>query len=349
MERPRAFRLEVSGWLAALEAEMRACFPEPRLPALFPFYGMMAYHLGWQDASFRPAEGPSGKRLRPLLCLLAMEAAGGDWERALPAAAAVELVHNFSLVHDDIEDRSSLRRGRPTLWSLWGVPQALNAGDGLFTLGRAALLRLRGHGFPAETVLEAVSLLDRAILRLCEGQYLDLAFQGRLDVDEAAYLQMIAAKTAALLEAAVELGALLAGGDAETRAALRSYGHALGMAFQVQDDVLGVWGEEERTGKPRAADIVERKLGLPAVYALERAGPAGRDVLERVYGGAGPVTEEEVAAVLTVLEEVGSRSYAEGMAARHCAEALEALGRLPAGPAQEALGEVARSLLGREA
>ncbi|MGC9023577.1 MAG: polyprenyl synthetase family protein [Chloroflexia bacterium] len=337
-----------SGWLAALEAEMRACFPAPP-PALLPFYGMMAYHLGWQDASFRPREGPAGKRLRPLLCLLAVEAVGGQWERALPAAAAVELVHNFSLIHDDIEDRSPLRRGRPTLWRLWGLPQALNAGDGLFTLARAALLRLREYGFPAETVLEAAALLDRAVLRLCEGQYLDLSFEGRLDVDEAAYLGMIAAKTAALLEAALELGALLGGGDAEARAALRSYGHALGLAFQVQDDILGVWGREERTGKPQAADVVERKLGLPAVYALGRAGPAGRDILEHVYGGRGAVTPEEVDAVLAVLEELGARGYAEGVAARYCEEALAALGRLPAGPARESLEEVARSLLGREA
>lgn len=337
-----------SGWLAALEMEMRACcFPDPP-PVLLRFYGMMAYHLGWQDASFRPTEGRTGKRLRPLLCLLAAEAVGGVWERALPAAAAVELVHNFSLIHDDIEDRSSLRRGRPTVWNLWGVPQALNAGDALFTLARSALLRLRRYGFPAETILEAIAVLDRAVLRLCEGQYLDLSFEGRLDVDEAAYMEMIAAKTAALLEAALELGALLGGGDAATIAALRSYGYALGMAFQVQDDILGVWGKEERTGKPQAADIVERKLGLPAVYALERARPAGRSSLERVYGGRGKVTKEEVAAVLAVLEEVGSRPYAERVATRYCEEALGALGRLPAGPAREALEEVARSLLGRE-
>ncbi len=336
-----------SGWLATLEAEMRVCFPDPP-PALFPLYGMIAYHLGWRDASFRPAEGRGGKRLRPLLCLLAAEAVGGEWERVLPAAAAVELVHNFSLIHDDIEDRSSLRRGQPTVWRLWGVPQALNAGDALFTLARSALLRLCRYGFPAETVLEAIALLDRAVLRLCEGQYLDLSFEGRLDVDEAAYLEMIAAKTAALLEAASELGAFLGGGDAAMIAALRSYGYALGMAFQVQDDILGVWGQEERTGKPQAADIVERKLGLAAVYALGRAGPAGRSTLERVYGGKGEVTAAEVAAVLAVLEEVGSRSYAEGVAARYCEEALGALGRLPAGPARKALEEVARSLLGRE-
>lgn len=337
-----------SGWPAALEAEMRACFPDPVPPALLPFYGMMAYHLGWQDASFRPTEGRVGKRLRPFLCLLAADAAGGEWGRVLPAAAAVELVHNFSLIHDDIEDRSPLRRGRPTVWNLWGVPQALNAGDALFTLARSALLRLRRYGFPAETVLEAIALLDRAVLRLCEGQYLDLSFEGRLDVDEAAYLEMIEAKTAALLEAALELGALLGGGDAATTAALRTYGYSLGMAFQVQDDILGIWGQEERTGKPWAADIVERKLGLPAVYALERAGPAGRSTLEQVYGGKGAVTEAEVVAVMAVLEEAGSRSYAEKVAARYCEEALGALSHLPAGPARESLEEVARSLLGRE-
>ena len=348
MERQSWFA-RFQGHLAAVEAEMRACLPPAGVPSLAPFYGMMGYHLGWQDAAFRPARGREGKRLRPLLCLLGCEATGARWERALPAAAAVELVHNFTLVHDDIEDSSPLRRGRPAAWKLWGVPQAINAGDGLLIVARMALFRLRQRGLPPEVVLQAVEVLDQAILRICEGQYLDLSFEGRLDVSENAYAGMIARKTAILMETALHLGALAGGGGEKVIAALGAYGHALGLAFQVQDDLLGVWGEEERTGKPAAADIRGRKLGLPVVHALAQARPGDRAVLERVYGGEGPVGQDDVAAVLAVLERAGSREYVQEVAAHYHQEALRALEAVPAGPAREALAEIAAALVGREA
>jgi geranylgeranyl diphosphate synthase type I len=335
--------------LAAVEAEMRTNLPPAALPSLVPFYAMMAYHLGWQDAAFQPVRSRAGKLLRPLLCLLASEAVGGPWQQALPAAAAVELVHNFTLIHDDVEDNSPLRRGRPAVWSQWGVSQAINAGDGLFTVGRLALFRLRGQGLPAEVILQAVEVLDRAILRICEGQYLDLSFEGRLDVDEAAYSEMIARKTAALVEAAMHLGALVGGGSPAAAAALRAYGHALGLAFQVQDDILGVWGAEEHTGKPAAADLYGRKLGLPAVQSLARVTGEDRPILERVYGGVGPVTEEDVAAVLGVLQRAGTRECLEKVVGQYHALSLASLEGVPAGPAREALREIPAALLGREA
>jgi geranylgeranyl diphosphate synthase type I len=333
--------------LQAVEEEMRAVLALDGPAELLPFYGMMDYHLGWRDAAFGPVEAPAGKRLRPLLCLIACEVTG-PWQTALPAAAALELVHNFTLIHDDIEDNSPSRRGRPTVWKLWGVPQAINAGDGLFILARNALLRLHDRGVPAKVVLEAVTLLDRTILRLCEGQYLDISFERRLDVAEAAYTGMIARKTAALLEASVHLGALVAGADAAVIAALRSYGQSLGLAFQVQDDLLGVWGEEEWTGKPAAADVYGRKLGLPAVHVLAHSLPSDRTVLAEVYSGSGPVTPEEVAAVLAVMECVGTRAHVEQAAARHHRQALAALEQVPAGPARTALAEIAAALVGRQ-
>lgn len=335
--------------LLAVGREMRACWPQMEETALGPFYGMLAYHLGWSDAEFRPVREKTGKMLRPLLCLLGCEAVGGDWPKALPAAAAVELLHNFTLIHDDIEDHSDLRRGRPTVWCLWGVSQAINAGDGLFTLAHLALLRLRERGLPAAVVLQAVEVFDRAILRICEGQFLDISFAGRLDIDERAYTEMIAAKTAALLEAALHLGALVGEAGAAATAALRAYGHSLGLAFQVQDDLLGVWGQESQTGKPAAADIVERKLALPIVYALDRAGPADRALLAQVYQGRQPPSAAEVGVVLEVLERVGARTYLEQVAARYHAEALAALEGVPSGPAREALREIAESLVGRDA
>lgn len=336
-----------AGRLAAVRQEMRAALPEVADGALAPFYGMLAYHLGWRDAEFRPVRERTGKMVRPLLCLLGCEAVGGDWQQALPAAAAVELLHNFTLIHDDIEDHSDLRRGRPTVWRLWGVPQAINAGDGLFCLARLALLRLLERGLPAEVVLQSVEILDRTVLRICEGQYLDLSFEGRLDTDERAYTEMIAAKTAALLETALHLGAMVGGGDEEATAALRAYGRSLGLAFQVQDDLLGVWGEESQTGKPAAADVIERKLGLPMVYALTHAGPGDRALLALIYGGTGAPGADEIAAVLEVLERVGARAYLEHVAARYHAEALAALEGVPAGPARGALREIAESLVGR--
>jgi geranylgeranyl diphosphate synthase type I len=334
-------------YLAAVEAEMRDVLDRDGASELRPFYGMMVYHLGWQDATFLPIEAPSGKHLRPLLCLLACQVTG-RWEPALPAAAAVELVHNFTLIHDDIEDHSPLRRGRPAVWSLWGIPQAINAGDGLFIVARSALLRLHARGVPPEVVLACVALLDETILRICEGQYLDLSFERRTDVDESAYTGMIARKTAALLEAAVHLGALVGGAPEEVTAALRAYGGALGLAFQVQDDLLGVWGEEERTGKPAAADVYGRKLGLPAVHALAHASPTDRDLLARVYGGTGPVTPDDVAAVLAAMARTGTHAYVEAAAGRHYREALAALEGVPAGPARDALAGIADSLVGRE-
>ncbi len=333
--------------LATVEAEMRASLPAEPRPLVAPFYGMMAYHLGWRDASFRPVQERAGKRLRPLLCLLACEVAGEEWEKAVPAAAAVELTHNFTLIHDDIEDASPLRRGRPTLWKLWGIPQAINVGDGMFVVAQAALLRLRDLGLPPDIVVRAVQIFNRAILSLCEGQYLDLSFEGRLDVDETAYIEMIAGKTAALLEASLHLGAVVGQAGPAAEAALVSFGHDLGLAFQIQDDLLGVWGEEAITGKPAAADIAGRKLGMPVVHGLIHASGADREALRGIYQGSGPLGKKEVQEVLRILDRYGSRAYLEEAAVRYHVKALEALHHLPAGPAMEALEEIAQSLVGR--
>lgn len=333
--------------LAAVEAEMQSCLPAASDLVVDPFYGMMSYHLGWLDANLDPSNERTGKRLRPLLCLLACEVASGDWQSALPAAAAVELLHNFTLIHDDIEDNSPLRRGRPTVWNLWGVPHGINTGDGLFVLARNALLRLRQRGLPDALVLQAVQAFDWSVLRICEGQYLDLSFEGRLDVDEQAYTGMIARKTAALLEVAVQIGGLVGRLDAAGVGFLRQFGHALGLAFQVQDDILGVWGEETQTGKPAAADVYGRKLGFPVVHALGQAGIKDRTILEVVFQGTRAVAESDVQAVLGVLKRTGSQHYAAARAAAYHAQALRALESLPPIPARAALEEMSNALLDR--
>ena len=227
-------------------------------------YGWVRYHMGLDGAAKR------GKRLRPLLGLLAYQSIAGEHQRALPGAAAVEMGHNFSLVHDDIQDESSERRHRPALWTMIGVPQAINTGDTLFTLSRMALHRLSDLGFPTQTVLDLMRLYDETCLALCEGQYLDIRNAGRREwpsVDE--YFDMIGRKTAALIAGSVQAGAMLATTDAAIVGAYRSFGWALGLAFQLNDDLLGIWGDEAVTGK-EASDIHERKKTLPLIHALEK-------------------------------------------------------------------------------
>ena len=290
-------------------------------PRLAGHYGMLRYHMGWLDEHFRPARGNSGKRLRPLLCLLAAGAVGGWIEQAMPAAAALELLHNFSLVHDDIEDDSPARRHRPTVWLLWGKPQAINVGDALFTLARAALYRLSDFGMPPDRVLSACQLFDHTCVRLTEGQFLDMAFESRLDVGVDAYMAMIGGKTAALISASLEMGALVGGADSRVQERLAEFGYELGLAFQIQDDVLGIWGDEALTGKSAQSDILTRKKSLPVVYGLEHAivGPRLRELYEH------PLDPSQVAEVLGLLEEAGARHYAISLVQRAHNRALTAL------------------------
>jgi geranylgeranyl diphosphate synthase type I len=327
--------------LPPLEAEMRAVIQaaDPRQAGLF---GMLHYHLGWADAEFRPALAKSGKRVRPLLCLLACAACGGDWEQALPAGAAIELLHNFSLIHDDIEDRDETRRGRPTVWALWGQAQGINAGDGLYALSQLALVRLSERDVPAGTVVAAIDLFNRTCLALTGGQYLDIGFEERDAVSVAEYLAMVEGKTAALIGCACEMGALVAAAPAPRREHLRAFGHHLGMAFQMQDDVLGIWGDPSATGKPVGSDIARRKKSLPIVHGLERSSDL-RAVLAQET-----LSEADVASATRLLEEAESRAYTEELAQEHHTQALTALEEADLhGPATQALHEMAQALLGR--
>jgi geranylgeranyl diphosphate synthase type I len=310
-------------YLPLIEAELREALAL-RHPQLTSFYGMMQYHLGWLDEDFVSTKGDAGKRLRPILCLLSCQATGGNPNQAVPAAAAIELVHNFSLVHDDIEDKSHLRRSRPTVWKVWGVPQAINIGDSLCVLAHLVMQRLADRGVPPRRVLAALEILDEACLALTEGQHLDLSFEARLDVDVEQYLSMIRGKTAALFSTAAQLGALIAGSDLESIAHYCSFGENLGLAFQIVDDILGIWGDPQVTGKPAASDIQQRKKTLPIVRALEgelRAGGKGlREVYQRETVGEGAV---EVA--LKILEDMEARYYAEAMANDYYQRALAEL------------------------
>ena len=330
-----------------IEAELRACLADDQAaPGL---YDMLRYHLGWLDARLQPIAGPAGKLLRPTLCLLAAEAVGADYRRALPAAAAVELLHNFSLIHDDIQDRSGERHHRPTVWRLWGEAQGIDAGDAALALAELALLRAAERGVEPSIVVAAARLLNRACLRLAEGQHLDISFEGKTDVAVEEYLSMVSGKTSALLGCSLELGALFGSGDPSLARGYGEVGEELGVAFQAQDDVLGIWGVEERTGKPGAGDVYQRKMTLPVIYALAHVPPADRAVLAAVYGCRGPLSAEQVAQTARILSESGARGYADDLARRHYEAALTKLTSLaPAEPAAAALRQLATFLVSRD-
>src|SRR3954469_392063 len=284
--------IDLAALIADTEAEISSLVASTD-PATAGVYEMCRYHLGLDGS------GSSGKRMRPVLGLLAYASITGDHQRALPGAAAVELGHNFSLVHDDIEDRDVERRHRPTLWSMHGIPQAINAGDMLFSLSRIALPRLSDLGLSDRTVLRLMRLSDRTCVALCEGQYMDMRASEAdelMSVD--AYFDMIGRKTAALIAASIEAGAVLATDDEEVIARYRAFGWALGLAFQLNDDLLGIWGAEESTGK-QASDIARRKKTLPVIYAFEHAGPEDRERLAGLYGNGGP-TQPDVAEIVAI-------------------------------------------------
>jgi len=309
---------------------------------LAPFYGQMQYHLGWVDSNFSPVASNPGKLLRPTLLLLAFEATGehnsdagteqhhvSHLSRALPAAASVELTHNFTLIHDDIEDGDSERRHRQTLWNVWGIPQAINTGDGMFALARYALWDVVDAGVDPFIAVQLGAVLDKACLVLAEGQYLDISFENRDDISVAMYVDMIGRKTATLMGCAAEMGAILGTRDVETIFRLRSFGFSIGIAFQVRDDLLGVWASTEELGKTAAGDIYHRKKSLPALHALECAEASDQQFLHQVYSQKTPITSKQVEEVLAILERTHTKEYCCSFLIEQCRIAHEVLAQVP--------------------
>ncbi len=313
----------------AIEAQASTAHSE-----LQTYYGQMKYHLGWVDEHFHPTKANTGKYLRPTLLLLAYEAVGAEenddtsLRRALPVAAAIELTHSFTLIHDDIEDGDEERRHRPTLWKLWGVPQAVNTGDGLFSLARLTLWKALDEGVPSSTVARLGILYDRTCLAITEGQHLDLSFEEHLDIPTQTYLQVIERKTAALISCSAEMGAILATSDQETIQNLSQFGRALGLAFQVRDDILGVWATEEELGKTPAGDIYRRKKSLPIIHALAHANLADQHSLYEIYRQSAELTEEQVQQVLAILDATGTKKFCYAFLQEQCNIALDALANI---------------------
>jgi len=324
----------------AIEEELKHAVARINGPQLNELHDMMCYHLGWIGEGAGSKE--RGKRIRPLIVLMTTASAGGKWERALPAAAGIELVHNFSLIHDDIEDNSPLRRGRPTLWKKWGVPQAVNAGDAMFSLAHLALQPMENSS-SAENTLQAARVLQKACLTLTQGQYLDISYENRGDLSIEDYWPMVSGKTAALLAACTELGALVAETDTATRKAYSKFGRDLGLAFQALDDILGIWGETEQIGKSTASDLVEGKKSLPVLFALKQQGIFAKRWHQ------GPIHLDEVPILAAQLEAEGARAYTKNEASRLTDQALAALEQAnPQGEAGQALTTLAKQLLRRE-
>lgn len=293
--------------LPALSQALRSTAPLPatRLGT------MSSYHLGWTDAHGQPRGAGGGKFVRGCLALWAGEQCGGDADDALPAASAVEWVHNFTLVHDDIQDGDVERRHRPTVWAIWGSAQAINAGDGMHAVAYRALLS--GRDRPA-TRLRAAASINDAILAVIEGQCLDLALEGRVDTTVATYLQLARTKTGALIGAALEAGAIMGGADARCASLLRRAGIELGIAFQVRDDWLGTWGDSDVTGKGCGGDLARRKVTYPVVAGQARLRGAAQREFRRLYRRPGGDEDtilallEEARAEDAVAEELARRS-----------------------------------------
>ena len=308
------------------------------------FATMLRYPLGWVDENNQPFNQPTGKRIRPLLLLLCAEAVGGDWRKALPAAAAVEILHNFSLIHDDIQDDSPTRHNRPTVWAIWGRPNAINAGDALFALSYTALQGLADGDLAPDVVLKVWRIFNHTNLELTRGQHLDMRFERQTSITTDEYLSMIRGKSAALVSACASIGALIGSGDDTVAQHFGDFGLNLGISFQIRDDILGIWGDSSVTGKSVATDILSRKKSLPVLHGLSRS-----ESLAELYQKE-PFGDEEVEQAVTILNGVGALEFTQESETRYYRAALDALERAnPQGDAAAGLMQLTESLFGRQA
>ena len=332
--------MDLKPLLAQVELELQKQVSRLDQPRTQPLHEMLTYHMGWTGEGAGP--DATGKRIRPLLVLLTTATCGADWQTALPAAAAVELVHNFSLVHDDIQDNSPKRRGRDTVWTKWGAPMAINAGDALFVMSNQAIVDLK-EKYPAEVILQAAEILHNTCLDLTRGQFLDMSYEERKDLSIEDYWPMISGKTSALLSACCHIGALLGGANEEKQESYRSFGHYLGLAFQVQDDILGIWGDERVTGKSAVSDLVEGKNSLPILAGLRKKGKFAERWAQ------GPIRPDEVEEVARLLASEDGYGFTKEVSIQMTDMAINSLREADSqGEAGEALFELTNKLLNRE-
>jgi geranylgeranyl diphosphate synthase, type I len=323
----------IDAMMADLDSELRRIVDRLRFTS-DGLRDMAYYAMGWTGEGTGPET--EGKRIRPMLCLLVCGGCGAEIRAALAPACAVELVHSFSLIHDDIQDGSEMRRGRPSLWKRYGAAQAINVGDAIFTLAFSALA-----GSDSRYASGWMRILSDTCLHLTFGQYLDLSYEDSQGVTLAQYQEMIGGKTAALVEASCRLGAVAAGADPGRQDAFARFGRALGLAFQMQDDFLGVWGDPAATGKSVASDLLARKKSLPILYGLERS-MKFRSLLKE------NPRPEDVPRLVAALEACGTREYALSQANDWTERATTALREAdPQGEFGARLADLTGSLLDR--
>jgi len=304
---------------ARVESELRQIMAVRQMD----LYRMMTYHLGWEDELGNEQGAVTRERNHGVACLTACSATGGDVDRALPAAAALELLISFCEIHDDVQGGQPQRGNRDAVWWVWGPAQAINAGDGMHALARLAIFMLQERGITPETTFRAVQMVDEASLDLCEGRFKDLEAQERIDLSVDAYLVMAEGKTGSLFSCAMKLGSLVA--DAND-AAIESFGVCgakLGLAVQVRRDLLELWGDGQNDTPP-SPEVLNKKKLLPVVYTLSKATIKEKRRLGDVYFKR-VLEPDDVVAVRQVLEEMGSREYCEDLIVRLRSEALEAL------------------------
>jgi geranylgeranyl diphosphate synthase type I len=308
---------------------------------LDPLCALVAsYHFGWCDERGQPSDHGAGKAVRPALALLAADAVGAPAETAVPGAVAVELVHNFSLLHDDLLDGDRERRHRPTVWAMWDPATAILAGDAMLALAHEVLLES-----PSPGAGRAAWLLASATRELTRGQVCDLAFERRHDVSLLECYEMAAGKTGSLLGASTGVGAVLAGAPAGTVEALRTFGLQFGLAFQIVDDVLGIWGDPAVTGKPVHSDLRSRKKSFPVTWALDQA----PEDLTRWFSGSGEPPPESLVHVADRLDQLGAREWARNEARHRMHLAEQALSEVDIKPQARAdLLELAQYVVDRQ-
>jgi geranylgeranyl diphosphate synthase type I len=304
---------------------MRAARQEQRGVAPI-LWDIVDYQFGWdlgpdQAALFKKV---SGKKIRPALMALVAQAISGSYRHVLSAGAALEFIHNFTLIHDDVMDQSLERRHRPAVWTRWGTVQAINAGDALFALGNLASVRLLKNGIPPEKVARVFQSLSQACLWTAEGQILDIDFETREMVTTSDYVTMVSHKSGTLIEAAAFIGAVLSTDDESVIQGYAQFARNLGVAFQIRDDYLGVWGDEATTGKSATSDIREKKKAYPILAGFERANDADRDILRRLYTQE-TLSEADIRTVLAILDRVEAAPQTDQIARQYYDKAMDHL------------------------
>jgi len=303
---------------------------------------MVDYHLGLSDN--KTFSRNKGKMIRPLILLLCSNHpnSGRSWKNAIPAAAAVELLHNFSLIHDDIQDNSPLRRNRETIWKIWGIPQAINTGDGLFAMANISSENLEEF-YPPDIVIKVMRIFNKTCLDLTIGQHMDISFEDNDSVTLDQYWKMIEYKTARLISTSALIGGILAGFETKELSEFISFGKFLGLAFQIEDDILGIWGKEGLTGKSNTKDLEEAKKTLPVLYGLHHS----QNFAERWKKGN--ISTEESIRLADQLKIDGVMDFAQDQAASMTNKALKSLRKLPIrDPYKKELINLTANLLKRE-